>query len=525
LTPSEAFLNAAETRLSSRAQRAEQHSREPSSTTGNIVMRSPDSKPYLSQGGLCLLLAGQFLPQIDFSIVNVALESISRSLGATEMQLELIVAVYSVAFAVCLAMGGRLGDNFGRRRLFGVGLAVFTLASLLCGVAGSIWMLLAARALQGVGAALAMPQIIATFHVTLHGHGHSRALGLYAAINGLALVIGQVLGGYLVSADIAGLGWRTIFLINLPIGIVVLALARHLIPETRALNAAHVDKPGTLLLALVIGSLLMPLALGPVLHWPVYCFAILAGVLPLLWALVHVELWQEKRGRLPLLPPSLFRLSSVRFAFLFAMLFSSSFGGFMFTMALTLQIGAGASPLQSGNSFVAMGTGFFLGSLTTARAFARWKRTSVLLFGSAVQMTGLLVMMLTLHLTWPHSTALALVPAMLLIGPGQAFMFGSYFRIGLSEVPVDLAGAGAAMLSTLQQTSFGLGPALFGAVFAQSLHFSGNNYLTAALVSLALEIVMMTLLVIVAVLQSKHPDVHHVAQNSAAVEDEVVPEL
>jgi MFS family permease len=459
----------------------------------------------LSRGGLYLLLAGLLLPQIDFSIVNVALDAIAHSLGATEMELELIVAVYGVAFAVCLAMGARLGDNFGRRRLFGWGVALFTVASLLCGLAGSVWLLLAARVLQGVGAALSVPQILATIHVSLRGHAHSRALGLYSAINGLAFVVGQIFGGYLVSADVAGLGWRSVFLVNLPIGLAVLAGMRRLIPETRAKNAAHVDWPGTVLLALVILCLLLPLALGPVLHWPLSCVVLLLSVPPLLWGLTRVELWQERRKGFPLLPPTLLRLPSMRFGLWFAVLFFASFGGFMFAMALTLQIGAGQSSLQSGNSFVAMGTAFFAGSLLTTRAFARFKRTSVLLFGCAAQMCGLLALMVTLYKVWPQPSILNLVPATLLIGFGQAFMVGSFFRIGLSEVPIEHAGAGSSMLSTVQQTAFGLGPALFGAVLTQSLHLSGGNYLNASLAALATEVCLMVMLIAVSVREGRRP--------------------
>lgn len=136
-------------------------------------MPSAVSSSRLGLAGLCILLAGQLLPMIDFSIVNVALDALAHSLGASETELELIVAVYGVAFAVCLAMGGRLGDNYGRRRLFDLGVALFAVASLLCGLAGSVWLLLVARALQGVGAALIVPQILATLHVSLSGHAHS----------------------------------------------------------------------------------------------------------------------------------------------------------------------------------------------------------------------------------------------------------------------------------------------------------------------------------------------------------------
>ena len=190
-----------------------------------------NSSPHLSSTGLVVLLTGQLLPVIDFSIVNVALASISQTLKVTQTSLEMVVAIYGVAFAVSLAMAGRLGDNFGRCRLFGIGVAVFAVASLLCGLANSIWMLLAARALQGVGAALIVPQTLATIHVCLHGREHSRALGIYGSISGISFVIGQVLGGLLVTANWGGSGWRAVFLINLPVCAGVLLLMWRTIPR------------------------------------------------------------------------------------------------------------------------------------------------------------------------------------------------------------------------------------------------------------------------------------------------------
>lgn len=462
-------------------------------------MKNPVYPPALGRAGLMILLAGQLLPMIDFSIVNVALDAIARSLDATPTQLELIVAIYGVAFAVCLAMGGRLGDNFGRRRLFCHGVWLFGFASLLCGLAGTVWMLLLARALQGVGAALIVPQILATLHVSLRGREHSRALGLYGAIGGLAFVVGQVLGGFLVSADIAGLGWRSVFLINLPICVLVLGCARLWVPETRQNDAARIDRPGTVLLALLIVFLLLPLALGPAQHWPWPCVAMLLAVPPLLWALWRVELRQERRGAFPLLPPALLRLPSVRFGLLIAVLFFSCWSGFMFVVALLLQSGAGLSPFQSGNAFITLGVIYFLASLQTARLVERFGKVVTLRLGCVVQMTGLLVLMLTLSRAWPQLGVLSLVPGSLLIGSGQALIVSCFFRIGLSDVPVTQAGAGGAMLTTVQQAALGLGPALLGAVFAHRLHATGGDYLQAVLTALAAELCLMAVLVASAV--------------------------
>jgi MFS family permease len=459
-------------------------------------MTSSQPSATLGRAGLALLLAGQLLPMIDFAIVNVALEAMAGSLHASDTELELIVALYGVAFAVCLAMGGRMGDNYGRRRLFGWGVTLFTVASLLCGLAGQVWILLAARALQGIGAALAMPQILATIHVSLRGPAYSRALGLYGAIGGLAFVAGQVLGGLLVSLNVGGLGWRSVFLINLPIGLVVMACTRRLVPETRASHPARIDWPGTGLLATVILCLLLPAALGPVLHWPWQYKAMLAAVPILLYGLWQVELHLERRSAFPLLPPSLLRLSSVRFGICIAIPFFCSWSGFMFCMALTLQAGAGMSALSSGNTFIAMGVAFFIGSLLTSHAVARFGKASALLAGCLVQMSGVLSLILAFHTVWPHPSALNLMAATVPIGFGQALIVGCFFRIGLSEVPSDHAGAGSATLSTVQQSALGLGPAVFGSVLTHFATAPGGSYLRGASAVLALEFVVVGLLVL-----------------------------
>ncbi|HWU98140.1 MAG TPA: MFS transporter [Oxalicibacterium sp.] len=481
-----------------------------------MTAHTSQSHTKLGSIGLLVLLAGQLLPQIDFSIVNVALDAISHTFHASETELELIVAVYGVAFAVCLAMGGRLGDNFGRRKLFLWGVQIFGVASLLCGLAGSIWMLLAARVLQGIGAALIVPQILATIHVGLTGHDHSRALGYYGAIGGLAFIVGQVLGGFLVSADIAGLGWRSVFLINLPICIGLLLATPKWIPETRRSITVDIDLIGTALLAMVIICLLLPLALGPVMHWSWPYLLMLMAVLPLLAILWKVELGLEKRGAHPLLPPALLRIPSTRFGLLIAVLFFSSWSGYMFALALTLQSGAGLSALHAGNAFVAMGAMYFIVSLLSARVVKRIGRVPTLMLGCAIQMSGLLGLMLTLKLVWPHPDAFHLIPATILIGGGQALIVSCFFRIGLSDVPTEQAGAGGSMLSTVQQASFGLGSALLGAVLTQTLHFDGS-YLHAAVAALGAEFcIMLGLLISAAVYYRRHKKKHQTEATTQA---------
>ncbi|KAA8673534.1 MFS transporter [Pantoea dispersa] len=448
----------------------------------------------LQRAGLVVLLAGQLLPMIDFSIVNVALDAMAQSLRASPIALALIVAVYGIAFAICLAMGGRLGDNFGRRRVFLAGVWIFGIASLLCGIANSVGMLMFARALQGVGAAFMVPQILATLHVTLQGRAHARAIGLYGGIGGLAFIIGQVLGGFLIKADIGGYGWRSVFLINLPICLFVLLTARRFVPETHNLKRVPVDVSGTLLLAGAIGCLMLALALGPLLHWSWPCLLLLVLFPLFLHRLRHSALRLEAAGGSPLLPPSLLRLSSVRFGLTLAVLFFSCWSGFMFAVALTLQSGIGMTAFQSGNAFIALGAAYFIGSMRTTRMVERYGKRATLLSGCAIQMVGLVALIATLQLKWPHVGIATLIPATALIGFGQSFIVSTFYRIGMIGVPHHQAGAGSAVLSTVQQSALGLGPMLLGGVFTQINQH--GNHLADISGTLAVELLMMALLVV-----------------------------
>ncbi|KLG16223.1 MFS transporter [Enterobacter roggenkampii] len=455
------------------------------------------------RAGLILLLTGQMLPMIDTSITNVALDAITHSLHATATELELIVALYGVAFAVCLALGSKLGDNFGRRRLFMWGVASFGLASLLCGMAGNIEQLLAARIVQGAGAALIVPQILATLHVTLKGTAHAKAISLFGGIGGIAFIVGQMGGGWLVSADIAGLGWRNAFFINVPICLVVLALSRRFVPETRRETPSRIDWTGTVLLAVILCCLLFPMALGPQWHWSWPLKVMLLAIIPLGWLTALNARKKERENAHPLIPPRLLQLRSVRFGILIAMLFFSVWSGFMFCMALTMQTGLGMAPWQSGNSFIALGVTYFVSAWFAPRLIARYSTSTILLTGLAIQITGLLALMATFRLWGMNNTALTLAPATGLVGYGQALIVNSFYRIGMRDIQPDDAGAASAILSTLQQAALGLGPAIFGAILLHALQNHHGDYTQAVNVFLMVETAMMVVLAL-ATLRMRH---------------------
>lgn len=455
------------------------------------------------RAGLILLLTGQMLPMIDTLITNVALDAITHSLNATATELELIVALYGVAFAVCLALGSKLGDNFGRRRLFMWGVASFGLASLLCGMAGNIEQLLAARIVQGAGAALIVPQILATLHVTLKGTAHAKAISLFGGIGGIAFIVGQMGGGWLVSADIAGLGWRNAFFINVPICLVVLALSRHFVPETRRETPSRIDWTGTVLLAIILCCLLFPMALGPQWHWSWPLKVMLVAIIPLGWLTALNARKKERENAHPLIPPRLLQLRSVRFGILIAMLFFSVWSGFMFCMALTMQTGLGMAPWQSGNSFIALGVTYFISAWFAPRLIARYSTSTILLTGLAIQIAGLLALIATFRVWGMENTALTLAPATGLVGYGQALIVNSFYRIGMRDIQPDDAGAASAILSTLQQAALGLGPAIFGAILLHALQNHHGDYTQAVNVFLMVETAMMVVLAL-ATLRIRH---------------------
>ena len=414
--------------------------------------------------GVYVLLAGAFLPIADFFIVNVALPTIQTSLKATPAALELVVSVYGVAYAAMLVLGGRLGDRFGRHTLFLAGLAGFILASLACGLAPTINVLIAARLLQGATAAMLVPQVLATFQATLPGERKTRAIALYGATSGIAAIVGQLAGGLLVSANLFGASWRPIFLINIPLGIMVFFACRLVVPANRSPHPAGIDLHGTLLFAATLTALLVPLTEGHSLGWPAWTKAMLAAAVLLAIITAIVEKATEARGAVPLLPPSLLSLPSMARGLAMITLFSLGFGAFMFVFALTVQNGLGANALQSGLAILPMAIMFFIGSVVSPRVIGRFGR-GALAAGGIVQALGLALLIGIILTGWPKVGLMELAPPLVLIGAGQSMLFSGLFRAVLADVPSHLAGVGSGVLITLQQSGLALGVATLGTLY------------------------------------------------------------
>src|SRR5215813_4286341 len=459
------------------------------SSVDSSTLRSRKHEPTtLTGAGLAVILVGVLLPITDFFIVNVALPTIDRDLHASQPLLELVVAGYATAYALLLVLGGRLGDSIGRKRLFLLGMAAFTATSLACGLAPSADFLVIGRVAQGASAAMMVPQVLATIQAATTGERRARALGRYGATGGLAAVLGQVLGGVLISANIDSLGWRPIFLVNVPIGLAGLALARRYVPDTRHGAPAPIDGTGTALLGLTVLTLLVPLTEGRSVGWPAWTIAMLVIAPLAATAFMRYEVRAERSGRTPLVPPSLLQHRSMRRGLLLALPFFAGFGAFMFCYALLVQEGLHASALTAGLGLVPMAATFLLASLSTSRLLARFG-AKVLAAGGLLQAAGLVILGATVYLGWPHLAVADLGPGLAVAGLGQGLVMSPLFGIVLSEVPPAVAGAGSGVLTTTQQTALALGVATLGSLFL-TLAGDGTGISTAFLVVLTIQVVV-----------------------------------
>ncbi|MFE7632773.1 MFS transporter [Kitasatospora sp. NPDC057518] len=418
----------------------------------------------LGTAGLVTVLLGAFLPMLDFFIVNVALPTIDHDLAAGPAVLELVAAGYGIAFAVLLVLGGRLGDSYGRRRLFVIGAVAFALTSLACGLAPGAWSLVAARAAQGASAALLIPQVLGTITAATEGARRGRALSVYGAVGGISVVIGQVLGGMLVAADLFGTGWRSVFLLNVPFALLAVVLAVRYVPESRSTTAARVDVPGTVLLTATLLSLLVPLMEGRAAGWPLWSWVLLALFPVFAVAFGVVERRAERRGDTPLVPPSLLRIPEMRRGLGIALPYFAGFGGFMFVIAVALQQGLRLGPVAAGWALVPMAVGYFSASLAGPRLIGRWG-SRVLSAGAVVQAAGLATLALTVLADWSHFSPLRMAPGVALAGIGQGLIGTPLFRVVLAKVPAARAGVGSGVLATGQQSSLALGVATLGTLY------------------------------------------------------------
>jgi len=422
----------------------------------------------LRWGTLLVVLAGVFMTTLDFFIVNVAIPSVQRDLGAGAGAIEWTVAGFSLAIASGVITAGRLGDRFGRRRLYGIGLALFTLASLACGVAPTAGSLVAGRIAQGLSAALMAPQALAILGTAFAVHARARAFSAYGLSMGLAAVFGQLIGGLLIRADVLGLGWRSCFLINVPVGVLALAALRRTVPPSAGTGRARLDLAGMVLVTAALVATVLPLISGQSAGWPLWTVLSFVAAALLYGAFVGYQRRLGRSGGTPLIELELFRERALRAGLVAQLVFWMGQGSFFLVFALYLQQGHRLDALNSGLVFAAIGGGYLVTSTLSHRFAARLGRQAVAL-GTLVMAAGLVLLSETVRHIGVTRPVVDLTPALAVDGAGMGVALAPLVSIVLARVRPEHAGAASGVLSTAMQVGGALGVAVVGLVFYRFL--------------------------------------------------------
>jgi MFS family permease len=423
---------------------------------------------------LPVILSATFIYSFDFNVVNVALPSLRVHLGAGPVALELIVGGYAFAYAAGLVTGGRLGDLFGYRRLFLWGMAAFVAASLLCGLSATPAELIAARVAQGLAAAVMVPQVLALITAVFPAEERSAALAYFGVTGAISGVAGQVLGGLILDANVFGLGWRVLFFINLPVGLVVLGFARRLLPDLRSGQRPSLDVGGVIGISAALAAALVPLTLGDSVGWPWWTWLLLALSVPFMVAALRYERALAGRGGSPLVDLSLFGSPVFRAGLGIAVAFMAFFTSTMFVLSLLLQDGLGFTPLRAGLSFGPFSLAAMISALAGRGVVGRWGAPAVIRLGCLISGAGVLGLALALQ-TGHRSGGLVavLVIGLAVVGAGNSLILTAYLGATLAAVRPSQAGAASGTVNTIQQFAGSAGLASIGAVFFASLPRTG----------------------------------------------------
>jgi EmrB/QacA subfamily drug resistance transporter len=422
---------------------------------------SADPRRWLT---LIILLLAAFMNLLDVSIVNIAIPSIQRDLNASYADVQWALAGYTLAYALVLITGGRLGDTFGRKRLFLIGVTGFTVMSALCGAAQSPGQLIAFRVVQGAMGAIMVPQVLAVIQVIFPPAERIKALAGFGVTAGLGTISGPLIGGLLIQHNLWGLGWRPIFLINVPVGIIAVAASAVLVRESRAPSPPKLDPVGVGLVSAALLLLLYPLVQGRQLGWPAWTFVSMAASAPVFALFVWYERIKERRDGSPLVPLRLFGERGFSAGMAIAVTFFMGIASFGLVLTLFLQLGLGFSPLHAGLTFLPFSVGVLISSGAAARLAPRFGR-GVTMAGAlimAASMTGIIV---TTHHYGPAVTTWELVPALVGIGLGLGAVIAPLADVVLARVPKQDAGAASGVFNTGLQLGNSIGIAVIGVIF------------------------------------------------------------
>lgn len=429
---------------------------------------------------LVILLTGAFLPPLDFFIVNVALPSIREDFRASASTMQLIISGYATTYAVMLITGGRLGDLYGRRNVFLAGMVGFAAASALCGFAWSPAALVAGRILQGFAAAIMAPQALASINAIFPDHEKSKALSFYALTFGVASMVGLFLGGALIALDILGLGWRAIFLINLPVIAVAAPSAFIMLRETRSERPSKLDLGGALLIAIALSALIAPLIEGREQGWPIWLILMLATSLPFFLLFWRHEKHLESTGKDPILAPSLLQNRGLLRGLL-AALFFYVLAAFWLIFSVYQQGGLGLTPFEAGLAILPAAVGFVLGPFASERILRVFGRFSAGA-GMVLQAAGLFGTAALISNGLPQF----LFAALFLIGAGQGIALPNLVKSIVQRVDRTQSGLASGLVNSMFQIGGALAAAIVGGLFfsilgsATDVQSIGRAYSVAA---------------------------------------------
>lgn len=430
---------------------------------------------------MVILLAAIFMTLLDVSIVNVALPSIQTSLHASGSALEWIVSGYALSLGLLLIPAGRLGDNYGHRRTFLFGLTLFSLSSLACALAQTQSQIVAFRFIQGLGAGIYTPSIIAFIQLLFQGRDRSKAFSIFGAVIGIATAIGPLLGGILVHAGGDEWGWRLVFLVNIPVALVVLPIAYKKLPLGVSKKEHHhkLDPVGIIAVAVALLLLLFPLVEGRNYGWPWWVWACFAAALAIFVGLLRYEKWLERRGREPLLAIHVLKQPAFSLGAITSLVYFSAFTSIFFIMSLLWQEGFGKSALETGLVLTPFAIGNLISSSQSHRA-SHWLGYKVQIVGTAVMAVSLILILAVLNAHHGSFSGWLLTGPLFLGGMANGVFIAPNQDFALKSVPGQDAGSASGMFQTSQRVGASIGIAAVGTMLFSNLHIGpGHNFAVA----------------------------------------------
>ena len=414
---------------------------------------------------LTVVLIAEIMDLLDSTIVNVAGPTLADKLHASSTDLQWVIGGYALALGSGLILGGRLGDRFGGRNMFIFGLAGFTIASVLCAVAPSVEFLIFFRFVQGFLGAMLLPQGFGLIRETFPPQEFGKAFAAYGPAFGLGGILGPIIGGFIIQANIADLGWRAVFLVNLPIGIAAVILAVLYVPKSEADKTLRIDVRGSLMVILASGMLVYPLIKGQEEGWPLWTYAMLAGSLVVFYLFSLMEKAAAKRGHSTLIDPSIFTKRSYTLGLAGLALHFAGFTGVYLILTLFVQFGERFTSAEAGLANIPIAVGSAIGGAISGGFLAdKIGGRLTLQIGAATELVGAVLLWLAVP-SLDHFTIWQMIPALVVSGIGTGLIAAPLFGTILASVEGRQSGSASGVMSAVQSVFTSVGVAVFGTVF------------------------------------------------------------